>query len=737
VGVAHPYAGLLGTIRERGQIFQYKRRKHFQKSPYIFARTRSLTAPPDLLYDRMLLCSGRVSSRTESTATDVREMMIQIRAEKLNHQCDHERGCDRMLLANSACGVFQQNRSIGGISAPRRRVIARFVKPFYHLGWGGYEIPLAREQRRLAAILAADVVGYSRLMGRDESGTVAHLREHRQQRLEPTLARHGGRLVKLMGDGVLAEFPSAVDALGAAIEFQQALADANQDQRDDTRIVFRIGLHLGDLIVDGDDLYGDGVNVAARLEAEAPAGGILISGNVHDAVAGRLKASFDDRGSLALKNIERPVQAFGVKWEPADWKISATAMLPTAATPRSAGVPPALPDKPSIAVLPFANMSGDVEQEYFSDGITEDIITDLSKVSGLLVIARNSSFTYKGRAMKIPDVCRELGVAHVLEGSVRKAGNRVRVTAQLIEGATGGHVWAERYDRDLADVFAVQDELTGEIVGALKVRLTEHDRDRLRSRASIGSDAYDLFLRGRELVWLHTRVEGQTGQALLRQAIALAPDFAKAHGLLAFARCHEFVNGWGDDPAGSLRLARELAEKAVSLAPDDGECHWALAVVLLWQREHDRSLAEGATCIALEPNSTLGHAQHGHALLYAGRPAEALKVFAQLRRLDPYFPDLYLHFMAQAHFNLEQYAEAETILRQRNARNPNSESSRVLLASTLGHLGRTQEARAEWREALRINPSYSLEQRRKSSPFKNAEDFERMATGLRKASLPD
>jgi class 3 adenylate cyclase len=293
------------------------------------------------------------------------------------------------------------------------RVIAQPAEPFYDPGWGGGETPLAREQRRLAAIIAADVVGYSRLMGRDESGTLARLREHRKLRFEPTLARHGGRLVKLTGDGALAEFPSAVDALGAAIEFQQAMEEANQGQTEDIRIVFRIGLHLGDLIVDGDDLYGDGVNVAARLEVEAPAGGIVISRTVHEAVVGRLKANFDDLGSLALKNIERPVQAFGVKWESADWKVAAAAPV-IGVTPQPADVPLALPDKPSIAVLPFQNMSGDPEQEYFADGMVEDIITSLSRLSGFFVIARNSSFTYKGKAVDIKHVSREqIGRAHV------------------------------------------------------------------------------------------------------------------------------------------------------------------------------------------------------------------------------------------------------------------------------------------------------------------------------------
>ena len=356
---------------------------------------------------------------------------------------------------------------------------------------------MAREQRRLAAIVAADVVGYSRLMGRDESGTLARLREHRQQRLEPVLARHGGRLVKLTGDGALVEFPSAVDALSAAIEFQQIMAEANQDQPADAAIVFRIGLHLGDLIVEGDDLYGDGVNVAARLEAEAPGGGIAISGNVFDAVAGRLKATFEDLGDLSLKNIERPVKAFGVKWVPTDW---AEPIL-SVAVPAPANAPLALPDKPSIAVLPFQNMSGDSEQEYFADGISEDIITELTRFRSLFVIARNSSFSYKGKSPDIRDVGRQLGVRYVLEGSIRKAGNRIRLTGQLIDAQTGSHIWAERYERLLDDVFAVQVELTRSIVAPITPNISEAELGRVRQRKTESLGAYEFAVRANATAW--------------------------------------------------------------------------------------------------------------------------------------------------------------------------------------------------------------------------------------------
>jgi TolB-like protein/class 3 adenylate cyclase len=347
---------------------------------------------------------------------------------------------------------------------------------------------LAREQRRLAAILSADVVGFSRLMGRDESRTLARLLEHRKLRLEPTLERHGGRLVKLTGDGALVEFSSAVDALGAAIQFQQVMAQANKDQPEDSAIVFRVGLHLGDLIVDGDDLYGDGVNIAARLEGEAPSGGIMISGDVHNAVVGRLKATFEDVGDLALKNIERPVRAYRVRAEGV--AVSSSTVAPTL----SANAQLALPDKPSIAVLPFQNMSGDPEQEYFADGMVEEIITALSRTKELFVIARNSSFAYKGKSPDIRQVGRELGVRYVLEGSVRKSANRVRITGQLVEASTGTHIWAERFDGDLEDVFELQDQIASSVMGGIwpSVEIAEMSRAK-RKTGSL--QAYDYYLR--------------------------------------------------------------------------------------------------------------------------------------------------------------------------------------------------------------------------------------------------
>ncbi|HYD07291.1 MAG TPA: adenylate/guanylate cyclase domain-containing protein, partial [Reyranella sp.] len=379
------------------------------------------------------------------------------------------------------------------------------------------------EQRKLAAVLAADVVGYSRLMGRDEAGTLARLKEHRVQRLEPALARNGGRLVKLTGDGALAEFGSAVNALRAAIEFQQAVDQGNAMLPEERRIVFRVGLHVGDLIVDGDDLYGDGVNVAARLEGEAPPGGIVVSGALHEAAAGKLPADFVDLGRLSLKNIDRPVQAYRVT-------IGGERSSPASAP---AAVPLPLPDKPSIAVLPFQNMSGDPEQDYFADGIVEDVITALSRTKSLFVIARNSSFSYKGKSPDVRQVGRELGVRYVLEGSVRKAGSRVRITGQLIDAQSGAHLWADRFDGALEDIFALQDEVASRVVVAVVPSLEQPEMERTSSKTTDSLAAYDCSLRGWGLINQPSYENNVKAQQYFEQAVRLDPKFALAWAQIA------------------------------------------------------------------------------------------------------------------------------------------------------------------------------------------------------------
>jgi len=575
-----------------------------------------------------------------------------------------------------------------------------------------------RADRRLVAILAADLVGYSRLVERDEAGTLARLKAHRKEFIEPLIAEHHGRVVKLTGDGALCEFGSVVDAVACAVLIQKGVAGRERGVPEEERIRFRIGVNLGDVVLEDGDLYGDGVNIAARLEQLAEPGGICVSGTAYDHLRGKLACELEHLGERQVKNIERPVRVYRV-------------VLGEAAAPPE----PSLPDRPSLAVLPFENMSSDPEQGYFSDGISEDITTELSKISGLFVIARNSAFTYKGRAVRVQDVSRELGVRYVLEGSVRKAGDRVRVTAQLIDAAAGGHVWAERYDRDLTDIFAVQDEITREIVSALQVKLTRDERRRAWGPGTRSVEAYEYVLRGRELARRHTPQTRDEARPLLERAIALDPGFAAAHAELALTHVVDYVNRWSGDPERSLELGHRLARKAVALDEAEPWAHFVLGVALLWMKRLDQASAEVRRAIGLDPNLAHGHALLGNVLHYAGRAEESLAPLHRAMRLDPYCPDVYLHFLAQSHFALGRYEEAVAALRRRIERNPATDISRVLLAACYGHLGRSGEARGEWEEALRLNPGYSLEHRRRILPYADPADFERVIDGLRKAGL--
>lgn len=515
--------------------------------------------------------------------------------------------------------------------------------------------------RRLAAIMAADVVGYSRLMGRDESGTLARLKAHRTERLEPVLARHGGRLVKLTGDGALVEFPSAVDALGAAVEFQQAVAEANRDRPDDTALVFRIGLHLGDLIVDGDDLYGDGVNVAARLEAEAPAGGIVISRNVHDAVSRRTKATFDDLGLLSLKNIEQPVQAFAVTWDPADWEVAATTVAaPSIAAPGPADVPLVLPDKPSIAVLPFQNMSGDPEQEYFADGMVEDIITALSRFKSLFVIARNSSFTYKGRAVDVRQAGRELGALYILEGSVRKAGSRLRITGQLVDTGTGNHIWAERFDGATEDVFDLQDKITSSVAGAIVPQLQQAEILRAQAKSTYNLTARELYWRALAAYHEYTEASLAEAIALLGKAVAADPRFSSAYGTMAWAHCNRFVNVMGDSADAAAR-GLAAAQFALEIGKDDAYAISAAAMAIGYMgRRHDEGLALVERALSLNADDAMIWHSGGWVSCVAGQYARSIECFKQAIRLSPVDPRTFGRYGGIGHacFYMGNYDEA-------------------------------------------------------------------------------
>ncbi|MGX5843199.1 adenylate/guanylate cyclase domain-containing protein [Mesorhizobium sp. ArgA1] len=585
------------------------------------------------------------------------------------------------------------------------------------------------ENRKLAAILAADVVGYSRLASADEDRTLARLRALRSDLIDPTIAVHNGRVIKRTGDGALVEFRSVVDAVRCAVEVQNGMAERNAGVPQDRRIEFRIGIHLGDVVEESDgDLMGDGVNIASRLEGVASPGAICLSEDAYRQVKARLDLSVSDLGSTQLKNIAEPIRVYS---------LQVGAGTKAAATPETVGGRPAAaaPPKLSIAVLPFANMSGDAEQDYFADGISEDIITALSKLSQLFVIARNSSFTFKGQNVHVQEVGAKLGVRHVLEGSVRKSGNRVRITAQLIDAISGGHLWAERFDRDLTDIFAVQDDVTQQIVGALALNLTERDRQRLAPEHPRNTEAYDCLLRGRELWHRLTKETNVAARDLLQRATELDPTFASAYAFLALTHGLDYLNRWSASPPESMAQAEEAATRAVTLDDSDPWAHWALAMAKLYTRRHDGAIEEAERAIVLNPNFAEGHFSLGEALYYSGRSEEALESFARGKTLNPYFPDVLLHFQALALFQLGRFDEAVDLLLKRLARNAVTDVSRALLAACYGHLGRFEEARAAWQELLRVNPDYSLEYRRKVLPYKNPADFDLMVEGLRKAGV--
>jgi adenylate cyclase len=584
------------------------------------------------------------------------------------------------------------------------------------------------ETRKIAAILVADVVGYSRLAGADEEGTLARLRALRSDLIDPTVATHRGRIVKRTGDGSLIEFRSVVDAVRCAIEVQNGMVERNAGLPPERRIEFRVGIHLGDVIEEADgDLMGDGVNIAARLEGICEPAKVCLSSAAYEQVRDRVKETFVDLGDKELKNIARPVRVYAVKTAPSGSETSS----------RHSPVESADPLRASIAVLPFANMSGDAEQEYFADGISEDIITALSKLYQLFVIARNSSFTFKGKNVHIGEVGKSLGVRYVLEGSVRKSGRRVRVTAQLIDATTGGHLWAERFDRDLTDIFEVQDDVTTHIVSALALNLNAGDRQSIAAEQTDNLEAYDSFLRGRELWFRTTKDANREAGTLLRRAIELDPRFAPAYAFLGGSYVIDYANGWSASPAQALEEAEKAARHAVHLDEHQPYALWALALVCLWVRRYEEAIGAAEKVIAFNPNFAEGHTALGFILHHVGRSEEALKCHERAAALNPISPAAWLHFRAQALYQLGRYPEAVGLLKRRIVRDPETDASRVLLAACYGQMSMIEEAREAWREALHVNPAYSLEQRRKVLPYKNPDDFERVVEGLRKAGLPE
>jgi len=579
-----------------------------------------------------------------------------------------------------------------------------------------------RPKRRLAAILASDVVGYSRLMGVNEERTLAQLQAHQRELLEPSISEHRGRIVKTTGDGMLVEFASVVDALRCATEIQRGMTERNAEVPTAERIEFRIGINVGDIMSEGGDIFGDGVNVAARLEALADPGGICVSGRVQEDARGKFDIPFEDRGEQRLKNIAWPVRVY---------KVRLGGETPAAAPALS------LPDKPSIAVLPFTNMSGDPEQEYFADGVTEDLITALSRIRWFFVIARNSCFAYKGQSTDIRDVARKLGVAYVLEGSVRKAGNRVRVTAQLIDGGSGNHVWAQRYDRDLEDIFSVQDEITETLAGAIEPELGKAERERARTRRPDDLRAWDLCQRGLWHTYKRTRQDLADAQHMFRQAIEIDPSLARAYAAAEEAFFFQFVGGYIDTGEAAKADALRFAEKAVQLDGEDAFNRYALGRALTLVRRHDSAVFELRKAIELNPSFAQAHSALAMALATGGHPEEALPHIELAMRLsphDPYFGQFLVRRAEACLFSgrVEEAVEAA----ERSLREPNIQWSRwAILAAAQAHLGRLEEARRSI-EALRIlRPEIDLAFTRDYWPIADAKALEYLLDGLRKAGL--
>jgi adenylate cyclase len=580
-----------------------------------------------------------------------------------------------------------------------------------------------RIQRRLAAILAADVVGYSRLMERDEASTLTALKARRKDLLDPLIVRHEGRVFKELGDATLAEFGSAVNAVECAAELQQAMAAANVNVPEERRIVLRIGVNLGDVMIEGSDLYGDGVNVAARLEGLAEPGGVAISDMVHEHLRGRIGIDFIDRGMHEVKNIQRPVHVWA--WSP---DMSAGESLKTA------DGAPTPPSRPSIAVLPFDNMSGDPEQGYFADGITEDIITDLSKVSGLFVIARNSSFAYKGKSPDVRQVSRELGVRYVLEGSVRRAASRIRINAQMIDGATGGHVWAERYDRDLSDIFAVQDEVTRTIVGALQVKLTAGEEARREGRAKVSPEAYDLLVRARATMMQLRPEAAIEARGMLEQVIAMGSGLALAYARLSILSFAEYANLWNGATEENLTRGLEFAKRAIEADEAEPQGHIAMALALAWLKRLDEAEGAAERAVELGPNSADAYAGLGNIRDFQGRHEESVALHTRAYRLDPQF-DMSLHFLGRSLLALDRFDEAEIAFKKRLVLSPHSDMSRFYLACLYGRTGRHEEARRMWEEMLGVNPNFSLEHLRRALPYRDPTWLDRLVEGLRAAGI--
>jgi adenylate cyclase len=582
------------------------------------------------------------------------------------------------------------------------------------------------QTRRLAAILAADVAGYSRLMGADEEGTHERLQAHFRELVNPKIAEHRGRVVKNTGDGFLAEFPSVVDTVRCAVEVQRGMAEREPEVPEERQIRFRIGINLGDVIVEEHDIFGDGVNVAARLEGLAEPGGICVSRMVRDNVRDKLDCGFDDLGEQQVKNIARPVRVYRVRDRAAPIERPLQASL----------LPLPLPDKPSIAVLPFQNLSGDPEQDYFVDGIADDIIAALSRYPSLFVIARNSSFAYKRREADVKQVGRALGVRYVVEGSLRKSSNRIRVTAQLIEAETGNHIWAERYDRDLVEIFAVQDEIAEAVTIAVAPAIRDAELRRAARKPTGNLDAWAAYQRGLWHFFKVTPDDNMLAQEFFQQAIDLDPTFAGGYRGLAVAYIQAVTDFRPRTPAETHSSVESIARQAITLDPADAEAHVTLAGARLYSRgDYEGAMAEAERALALSPNLASAHGVLAQTLIFSGQPREGLTALERSIRLDPHnrMPLIRLNLLAMGFYFSGQYEAAADAAKRAVHANPEYPLPYRWLAAALGQLDRTAEAKEALEKAIAIAPATFDMYVRQRMPWHRPEDYAHMLEGLRKA----
>jgi adenylate cyclase len=580
-------------------------------------------------------------------------------------------------------------------------------------------------ERRLAAVLAADMAGYSRLMEVDETGTLARLKTYRIELIDPAIAKHRGRIIKSTGDGLLVEFQSVADAVICAAEIQRRMARRNVDVSPAQPIQFRIGINLGDIIVEEDDIFGDGVNVAARLETLAEPGGICVSGAVRDQVGDRLDdVAFEDIGDQSVKNIARSIRVFRVRFESAATTLEGAKDASAATT---------MSRKPSIAVLPLANMSGDPEQEFFADGLTEDIITELSRFRDLLVISRNSTFVHKGKAVKVQEVAREFGVDYVLEGSVRKAGDRIRVTVQLIDAGTDQHIWAERYDRKLEDIFTIQDEMTCAIVATLPGRVEAATHDRAKRKPTDNMAAYECVLTAKILHHRASPQDNAEAQRLLDRALVLDPNYAHAHAWKGCVLGQMWTYGWCTDRDAAFQQVVAEVQIALALDDNDSDVHRILAALSLTSNDHDKAAYHQERALALNPNYDLVVVQQGELLTWLGRPEEGIDWIRKAMRLNPYHPERFWSHLGRACYCAEKYAEAAEAF-SRITRPDHTHHA--FLAAAFAHMGNAVAASTHTAEVLRREPEFSVAAYLATQHYKREVDRSRHEAGLLMAGLP-